>query len=153
MKSRLSESARSISLPEGRYNDYEVSSQATSCQIRVDSLSLTSSGYTKYRATPPPAHRRLLAKKMLCLSFVGLLLIGIILVLIIFLGSPVTDVEPEPINELVLVLNTLAPENMPVVISFNGSWRTVPEFQYAQACSRFDKDISLADIFKRRFYW
>ena len=75
------------------------------------------------------------------------------MVLIIFLGSPVTDVEPEPINELVLVLNTLAPENMPVVISFNGSWRTVPEFQYAQACSRIDRDISLTDIFKRRFYW
>ena len=51
------------------------------------------------------------------------------------LGKPEDDqleLEDEPIKELVLVLNTLAPENKPVIISFNGSWRTVPEFHYSQ---------------------
>ena len=61
-----SEYIRSQSLPSfRRYDDYELSSGAISCQHQ-NSPSLTSSGYTKYRATPPPSRK--LKKKIMFYS-------------------------------------------------------------------------------------
>jgi len=134
------ESTRSISLPSIRtYDDYELSSCAIPCRHQSTcSPSLTSSGYAKYRATPPP-NRELKKKKILHSTLFVLGTLGGFILLLIsltsLLGKPDDDqpeLEDEPINELVLVLNTLAPENKPVIISFNGSWRSVPEFQYSQ---------------------
>ena len=131
---------KSCDLPSIRtYHDYDISSNACSCQHRT-SLSVTRSGYTKYRE---PKHRicylKLQTKNRLHIYFFGVsLLVGVLLLIFCLVSLlfepkiPDLDLEDEPISELVLVLNTLAPENMPVVISFNGSWRTVHEFQYAQ---------------------
>ena len=63
----------------------------------------------------------------------GLILLMVSLIWLLVEGkNEQPELPEEPINELVLVLNTLAPENKPVIISFNGSWRTVHEFQYSQ---------------------
>ena len=137
--SMASGSTRSRSLPSIRSKDeYELSSCAISCQHQ-GSPSFTSSGYAKYRPTLLP-NRELRTKRNLYTTlFVVATLCGLIL-LIISLASILNDeddeqtpIVEEPINELVLVLNTLAPENKPVVISFDGSWKTVHEFQYSQA--------------------
>jgi len=137
--SMASGSTRSRSLPSIRSKDeYELSSCAISCQHQ-GSPSITSSGYAKYRSTPTP-NRELRKIKILYTTlflvgtFCGLILL--ILSLTSVLEQPESEhpkIEEEPINEFVLVLNTLAPENKPVVISFNGSWRTVHGFQYSQA--------------------
>ena len=131
---------RSCDLPSIRtYHDYDLSSNASSCPHQ-NSPSVTTSGYTKYRE---PKHRvrylQLQAKNSLHVYIFGLsLLVGVLLLIFclvsLLIEPKIPDLDPkdEPISELVLVLNTLAPENMPVVISFNGSWRTVHEFHYAQ---------------------
>ena len=66
-------------------------------------------------------------------SLGGLILLIVSLIWLLVEGkNEQPELPEEPINELVLVLNTLAPENKPVIISFNGSWRTVHEFNYSQ---------------------
>ena len=138
-QSMASGSTRSRSLPSIRsYDEYELSSCAISCQ-HPGSPSFTSSGYAKYRPTLP-LNRELRTKKILYTSLFVVVTLGGFILLTISLASILDDdddeqppLPEEPITELVLVLNTLAPENKPVVISFNGSWRTVHGFQYSQA--------------------
>ena len=68
-QSMSTDSTRSMSLPSIRtYDEYELAPCAIPCQHQ-GSPSLTSSGYAKYRATPPP-NRELVKKKyfiQLCL--------------------------------------------------------------------------------------
>ena len=131
-------STRSSSLPSIRSKDeYELSSCAISCQHQ-GSPSFTSSGYAKYRPTPPP-NREIRTKKILYTTLFVVVTLGGFILLTISFASILDDdddelppLPDEPITELVLVLNTLAPENKPVVISFNGSWKTVHGFQYSQ---------------------
>ena len=137
-QSMSTETTRSMSLPSIRtYDEYELGPCASPCQHQ-GSPSLTSSGYAKYRATPPP-NRELIKKKIFYTTLFVLVTLGGLILLILSLTSLLEQpeleqpgLEEEPIKELVLVLNTLAPENKPVIISFNGSWKTVPEFQYSQ---------------------
>lgn len=114
--------------------------------------SITSTGYETYRSRTP-TDRKINTERRLHMSLFGIMSVGGILLLIICLASLLAEekipafVPPdEPINELVLVLNTLSPENLPVIIAFNGSWRTVHDFQYAQAGFHLG-DSSAA------FYW
>ena len=114
-----SEYIRSQSLPSfRRYDDYELSSGAISCQHQ-NSPSLTSSGYTKYRATPPPSRK--LKKKIIFYSTLFVLgsVSGLVLLLISLtflfreelerpefpeagIKEPRTKVEQEPKNMRVL---------------------------------------------------
>ena len=136
--SMTSGSTRPRSLPSIRsYDDYELSSCAISCQHQ-GSPSFTSSGYAKYRPTPLP-NRKLRTKKILYTTLFVVVTLGGLILLAISLASVLEqpeseqpEIEEKPITEVVLVLNTLAPENKPVVISFNGSWKTVHGFQYSQ---------------------
>ena len=78
-----SEYIRSQSLPSfRRYDDYELSSGAISCQHQ-NSPSLTSSGYTKYRATPPPSRKL----KMKIILFTTLFVLGSVVGLVLLIIS------------------------------------------------------------------
>ena len=71
------------------YDDYELSSGAISCQHQT-SPSLTSSGYTKYRATPPPSRK--LKKKLILYSTLFVLgSVGGVVLLILGLTSLIRE--------------------------------------------------------------